>query len=156
MSFQVHAIKAERFASYLTPGSGGHPRWIEATAKPGFPCRVSLRDADVGEAVLAVQFEHHGVDSPYRASGPVFARKAALESGLALVLPGPNQIPGFLVHRHLSVRAYSADGMMVHALTCGGDELVSAIESALTEACVDALHIHNAAPGCFMCAVRRI
>lgn len=31
--------------------------------KPGFPCRVSLTDADLGETVLLVPFHHHEVSS---------------------------------------------------------------------------------------------
>ena len=49
-------------------------RWLVADDKPGYPCRASLVDAEVGERVLLLQFVHHDVDSPYRASGPIFIR----------------------------------------------------------------------------------
>ncbi|WP_240034586.1 DUF1203 domain-containing protein [Flavobacterium silvisoli] len=42
---------------------------------PGFPCRVSLEDAEIGEEVVLLNFEHHAVPSPYRANGPIFIRK---------------------------------------------------------------------------------
>jgi hypothetical protein len=47
-----------------------------ADQSPGFPCRVSLEDAEVGEEVLLLAFEHMAVDSPYRASGPIYVRRA--------------------------------------------------------------------------------
>ena len=52
-------------------------QWLVADAKPGYPCRVTLEDAEIGERVLAVPFIHHDVQSPYRASGPVFVRESA-------------------------------------------------------------------------------
>ena len=41
----------------------------------GFPCRVSLEDAPVGEEVLLLPFTHQDSRSPYRASGPIFVRR---------------------------------------------------------------------------------
>ena len=51
--------------------------WLDVDSEPGFPCRVSLTDAKVGERVLAFSFEHHDVNSPYRSSGPIFVREHA-------------------------------------------------------------------------------
>ncbi len=128
------------------PGS----RWLQADASPGFPCRVSLRDADVGERVLALHFEHHAVDSPYRASGPIFVRADAQTAS-----PAVNEIPGMLTHRLLSVRAYDSNAMMVAAQTTPGTELADVLHRLLEDAGVCYLHIHNAGPGCFNCAVER-
>ena len=44
-------------------------------AKPGFPCRVTLEDAEPGERVLLLAFEHQPAHSPFRASGPIFVRE---------------------------------------------------------------------------------
>ena len=52
-------------------------RRLTADEFPGYPCRVSLADAAVGEEVILLPYEHHAVDSPYRSGGPVFVRKAA-------------------------------------------------------------------------------
>ena len=53
-------------------------RRVFATAKPGYPCRVSLSDAEIGEELLLLPFEHQAANSPYRSSGPIFVRKAAV------------------------------------------------------------------------------
>ena len=47
---------------------------MTATGKPGFPCRISLKDAEVGEEVILFHHTSHDVDSPYRNSYAIFAR----------------------------------------------------------------------------------
>ena len=42
-----------------------------ATESPGYPCRVSLQDAEVGEELLLLPYEHQPAASPYRACGPI-------------------------------------------------------------------------------------
>ena len=46
-----------------------------ADEKPGYPCRVSLEDANIGEEVILFPYEHHKVATPYKSSGPIFVRK---------------------------------------------------------------------------------
>src|SRR5204863_1457089 len=55
---------------------------VVADEKPGFPCRVSLVDAEVGETVLHLTYTHHDVAGPDRASGPVYVRKGAVTARL--------------------------------------------------------------------------
>jgi Protein of unknown function (DUF1203) len=50
---------------------------LTAHVKPGFPCRVSLADAEIGESVLLFNFEHLPGQSPYRSIGPIFVRESA-------------------------------------------------------------------------------
>jgi hypothetical protein len=125
-------------------------QWLVADANPGYPCRVSLSDAEIGERVLAISFIHHDVRSPYRASGPVFVRKDARAANLEV-----NEVPIMFQHRLLSLRAYDSCGMMISAKTVPGAELVHAITQHFEDPCVDYQHIHNASPGCFNCAVSR-
>jgi hypothetical protein len=35
---------------------------------PGFPCRVSLQDAEIGEEVILLPYQHHKTNSPYQAN----------------------------------------------------------------------------------------
>ena len=121
-----------------------------AGEKPGFPCRVSLEDAEAGEELLLLNFEHQDADSPYRASGPIFVRKAAVERFSAI-----NTIPEQLRRRLLSVRAYDGAGMMKIADVCEGRELEAAIGRFFSDPDVAYLHVHNAKPGCFACRIDR-
>ncbi len=126
-------------------------RRMIADEKPGFPCRVSLADAEVGETVLLLPFVHHDVASPYRASGPIFVRR-----GAATAMPAVGEIPLMFRHRLLSVRAYDAGGMMVGAEVVKGSELEPSIGHLFARERVNYLHIHNASPGCYNCRVVRV
>lgn len=125
-------------------------RRVFVDEKPGFPCRVSLMDADVQETVLLLPFPHHDVASPYRASGPIFVRP-----GVATATPAVGEVPTMLRHRLLSLRAYDADAMLVDAEVVQGKELERAIAEAFSRPSISYLHVHNARPGCFNCSVVR-
>jgi len=122
-----------------------------ADHKPGFPCRVSLEDAEPGEEVLLLNFEHNPADSPYRAAGPIFVRRSA-ESAFR---GRPGEIPAMLRCRLLSVRAYDSAGMMRGAEVCDGKDLEETISKLFEAPSAAYLHVHNAKPGCFACRVDR-
>jgi len=125
-------------------------RRIIATDWPGFPCRVSLEDAQPDEKVILTNYAHHKANSPYKSDGPIFVREMAVEADLE-----ENEIPKMLLHRELSVRAYNKKGMMVNARTLQGDKLESCIRDFFSNEKIAYLHVHNAAPGCFNCAIER-
>lgn len=121
-----------------------------ADGKPGYPCRIELVDAEVGEALILGNYEHHPVKGPYRASGPVFVRENA-----ANTYKGTNEIPFLLRRRLLSVRAYDRRGLMQDADVIHGQELESLIERFFDNEDVTYLHAHNARQGCFLCQIDR-
>ncbi len=126
-------------------------RRLIVDAKPGFPCRVSLQDVEIGERVILVPFVHHDVESPYRASGAIFVRETAKQTELA-----PGEIPDVVASRVMSVRAYNDKGMMVNAAVTPGNELESRIEKFFGDAKISYLHLHNAGAGCYSCRVERV
>ena len=119
--------------------------------KPSYPCRVSLEDADIGEEVILIPYEHHSVTSPYKARGPIFIRKNAKNSNLAI-----NEIPSILTHRLLSLRVYDKNAMMIDAYTIEGKELVGTINDIFNNEKAVYIHIHNSSPGCYNCEVKRV
>lgn len=121
-----------------------------ADSKPGFPCRITLQDAEPGETLLLLPWTHLDVDTPYRASGPIFVREAALTTGMFR-----NMIPDQQSSRLLSVRAYDAEGWMRAAEVAEGTLLESLIERFFADAQVAYLHVHNARRGCYACRVDR-
>ena len=152
VSFQFTALDPKDFPEFnKLQAESANSRWLTADHHPGFPCRVSLQDAQPGEQVLAISYAHHPVASPYRASGPVFIRQSTTQA-----TPEVNEVPEFLDHRVLSVRAYDAAGMMRDACVVKGGELEPVLQRMLGDDLVDYLHIHNAGPGCFMCGVERV
>jgi hypothetical protein len=126
-------------------------RRMRVDAKPGFPCRVSLEDAELGEKVILLPFAHHDVDSPYRASGPIFVRESAKGAKLA-----DNEVPEVVSSRTMSVRAYDDKGMMVNGDVVPGREVRSRIEELFANPKVSYLHLHNAGAGCYSCKVERV
>ncbi|MDF2934274.1 MAG: hypothetical protein K0R36_3605 [Chryseobacterium sp.] len=118
---------------------------------PGFPCRITLEDAEVGEDVFLLNYNHHSANSPYKASGPIFIRKDKVTKDYPM-----NVIPKMFLHRLLSVRAYDENGMMVKADVFEGNILKDKIEDAFANHKIKYLHIHNAKPGCFNCLVKKV
>ena len=153
-SFQLIALPAERFAPLFRQSNeeleAVGARRVIVDEKPGYPCRVSLADAEVGETVLLLPFTHHDVSSPYRASGPIFVRE-----GVNTASPPVNEIPTMFRHRQLSIRGYDAASMMVSADVVEGIVLEDTIRTLLADENVSYLHIHNARPGCYNCRVVR-
>lgn len=125
-------------------------RRLRVDEKPGFPCRVSLADAEIGEDVLLVPFTHHDVASPYRGSGPIFVRVDA-----ATARPDVDEVPAMIRPRLLSIRAYDAEAMMIASEVAEGRDLEAHIERAFSDPRVEYLHLHNARPGCYNCRVER-
>lgn len=154
MSFLIQALNRKNVEPYLSLNEAGlvdkGARWVTATHFPGFPCRVSLQDASVGERVLLLPFTHLDTTSPYRASGPIFVREQACYAEMI-----PNQVPDFLRHRVISVRGYSSEDMMLDATTVNGNAIEQGIDSLFANPQVHYLHLHNAGPGCYMCKVNR-
>lgn len=125
-------------------------RRVVATTKPGFPCRVSLIDADIGDELILLPFEHQAADSPYRSSGPIFVRKAAAQADL-----DAGVVPDYVRTRLISLRAYDEGHLMTDALVCEGDDAAGAIQKMFAREEVAYIHLHNANRGCFSCAVVR-
>ena len=95
MSFQIHGLPRESFVDLFLLSeeqlAGRSARRIVVDAKPGFPCRISLVDADIGESVVLVNYTHQPNKTPYRASHAIFVREAAKEAAARLAgegLPG--------------------------------------------------------------------
>jgi hypothetical protein len=123
---------------------------VVADAHPGYPCRITLQDAEPGERLLLLPWTHLDVDTPYRAGGPIFVRESALARGMFR-----NEIPEQQRSRLLSVRAYDADGWMRDAEVGEGIALEAMIERFFADPQVAYLHVHNARRGCYACRVDR-
>jgi hypothetical protein len=152
--FRISALPIDDFQPLFDLGDSellarGMRRMI-ADAKPGFPCRVSLVDAEIGERLILLSHPHHSVPGPYRASGPIFVREAAAPATLEV-----NEVPESVRRRRLSVRAYDRTGLMVAAEVTEGVSLEAAVARLFADDRVPYLHVHNAGAGCYNCRVDR-
>lgn len=155
MPFQIRALPAEPFAPLFAMSDdelrerGAVRQTVDRT--PGFPCRVSLADAEPGEVVVLVHYEHQPARTPYRAGHAIYVREGAAEAR-----PAPGEVPEVLRRRLLSVRAFDAAGMMVGADVVDGRALELVVERLFADARVSYLHLHNAKPGCYAARVDRL
>lgn len=121
-----------------------------ATGAPGFPCRVSLEDAQPGEELLLLSYEHQAVDSPYRAAGPIYVRRHARPRTLAV-----GEVPPYVSARQMSLRAYSERHLMVDADVCAGVDVAARLRQMFADPKIAYVHLHNAKPGCYSCRAER-
>ena len=155
MDFQVSALDPADFSHLFGQDEAsllalGVERMV-VDQEPGFPCRVSLADAKVGEKVLLLNYEHLPVATPYRSRHAIFVKEGASRAE-----PAVNEVPKCLGIRLLSVRAFDSRGMMVDAQVVEGHEAGKVFRKMLDNESVDYLHVHNAGRGCYAARVDRV
>jgi hypothetical protein len=148
MTFRILALPAEPFAHLAAlsdPALAERDiRRLTVDECPGTPCRVSLEDAAVGETVHLLPWAHLVAASPYRASGPIFVREAAIRAD-----PEPGEVPDMIRRRLLSARAYDEAGMMVTAEVLEGRDVADHLTALFADDRVREAHLHFARQGCF-------
>ena len=154
MNFRIKALDDREFLALFNLGNSelekfGAVKMIVAEF-PGFPCIVSLEDAEIGEEVILLPYQHHKTNSPYQSSGPIFVRKIAKSSIYEI-----NEIPKMFNHRLLSLRGYDKNAIMKDASVIEGNNLKAQIFKIFENDDIQYIHIHNAKPGCYNCLVER-
>lgn len=120
-------------------------------APVGYPCRVTLEDAPVGETVLLLNYEHQPADTPYRARHAIYVREAAVEARTMV-----DEVPASLaLSPFISLRAFDGMGMMLDADLAPGLDLKAPIERLLAVPGVAYLHAHYAGRGCYAARIAR-
>ena len=154
MNFQVTGLDAEPFRRLYGLDQAalqlhGAVPYV-ADANPGFPCRVSLRDAEPGERLLLLNYQHQPVSTPYRSSHAIF-----VIDGATPATAHPGEVPDMLAGRQLSVRAFDALGMMTDALVTDGSKAADVFHQMLESGQNAYLHVHTAARGCYLARIIR-
>jgi hypothetical protein len=154
MNYQLRGLEPALFESLFDLDDAALAargmRRLRADQPVGYPCRISLEDAPVGEELLLLPFTHQDSRSPYRASGPIFVRRG--RPGAARIT---GTLPPYLALRPLSVRAYDAADEMVDAEVVDGAEAAPVIQRYLAREDVAYLHVHFARRGCYACRIDR-
>jgi len=123
---------------------------MTVTAKPSFPCRVSLTDRDIGERVLLLNHVSHDVAGPYRASHAIFVTEGAEEAAEYV-----NEVPPVFAPRVLSLRGFDRNGMMADAILTQPGEADAGIRKLFDNPAILTIHAHNATRGCFSARIER-
>ena len=152
--FQISALPSERF-SHLYGLSDEDLDAVGvvvrvADAKPGYPCRVTLRDAEPGTRMLLLNYEHQDAATPYRSRHAIFVCDGARDAA-----PAPGEVPEQLCSRLLSIRAFSNGGMMVEADVVEGAGAAETFTRLLANPEASYLHVHFAKYGCYAARVDR-
>lgn len=154
MSFQITGLPLSQFSSLFSMSAEELTRQgairVTADERPGFPCRVSLQDAEIGEQLILLNYEHLPVATPYRSRHAIYVRESATEAQLAV-----DEVPQQMRSRLLSLRAFNADGMMKAAEVAPGTAIENLIEQMFANPAIAFLHVHNAKWGCYAARVDR-
>ena len=115
----------------------------------GYPERIEMRDAQPGETLLLVNFEHQPAGTPYRSSHAVYVREGATERWSG------DHLPEVMRKRLLSLRGFSAEGSMIDADVVEGRDAEPLIERLFADPAVAYIHAHYAKPGCYAARIDR-
>ncbi|MEM8652469.1 MAG: DUF1203 domain-containing protein [Pseudomonadota bacterium] len=155
MNFQIKPLQGADFAHLfeLTDAELAKQQACRQVVQtnPGTPCRVSMKDAEVGETVILFNYEHQPVDSPYRASHALFIRQNAEQASFAV-----NEVPDVIRSRLISLRYFDHNHMMVDADVVSGETVGQELKAAFDNDSIAYVHIHNAKPGCFAASAFRV
>jgi hypothetical protein len=123
---------------------------MTADARPGFPCRITLEDAEPGETLLLLNHVSLDAATPYRASHAIFVREGAGRAAVHV-----DEVPPVLAGRTLSLRGFDAEGMMQGAMLALPGEADARIRELLGQPDIVSIHAHNAIRGCFAARIER-
>ena len=154
MTYMIKGLPRDRFAALLGRSDAelaAHgARRVVADSAFGFPCRVSLKDAAVGEPVLLLNYVSHDVDGPYRASHAILVREQAED-----IVPLVDEIPPVFARRTLSLRGFAANGDLIASRVARPEQHDRFIRELLADPQVDHIDAHNAGLGCFSARIER-
>ena len=119
--------------------------------KPGFPDRVEMRDLEIGEHALLLNYAHQDADTPFRASHAIFVGEGSRETYARV-----NAIPEVMRLRTIGLRAFDTTGMMLDADIADGMELQALIERLFANSDTAYIHAHYARRGCFAARIDRV
>jgi hypothetical protein len=154
-SFRITGLDPEKFKDLFAMTDeelvAMGARRVVADETPGFPDRIEMRDFDVGETAILVNYTHLDAASPYRSSHAIYVREGATRAYDAV-----DEVPGVLRRRLLSVRAFDEKAMMTNADVIDGTDLKGWITRTFENPRVAFIDVHNAKPGCFAARVQRV
>ncbi|MFD2263949.1 DUF1203 domain-containing protein [Lacibacterium aquatile] len=154
MSFRISGLPASPFTALFalsdTELSAQSAVRQVADSNPGYPCRIGLRDAEVGEEVILLNYEHQPADTPFRSRHAIYVAKNSVPVDLSV-----GEVPSLMRLRHLSLRGFRADGMMLAADLALDGAVEPVIEALFANPDVAYIHAHWAKQGCYAALIER-
>ncbi len=155
MTFQIQALPADDFAPLfdLSDDELAARNAVRMTVKStlGYPCRVSMKDADIGETVILTNHQHQPANSPYQSSHAVYVTEGAEQA-----TPEVGEVPEMIRSRLISLRMFSDADMIVDGDVVDGADLEQRLTQAFANEEVAYCHVHFAKHGCFAGKATRV
>jgi hypothetical protein len=152
MAYRIEGLAPERFAGLFEMSDEAlaehHARRAVADG-PGFPCRITLEEAQVGEALVLLNHVSNDAETPFRASHAIYVRRADKAGSYT------DETPPIFATRTLGLRGFDAEGMLRGALLALPGEADAKIRALFERPEVAEIHAHNAALGCFLARIER-
>lgn len=153
MAYRIDGLSPEPFAGLFALDdvqlAERHAERVTVTSKPGFPCRISLEDADAGEEVILLHHVSHDVATPYRSAYAIYVRNAVEAAAYV------DALPPVMMGRPIALRGFDASGRLKGASLAKPGEADAAIRALFARDEIAYIHAHNAAHGCFAARVDR-
>jgi hypothetical protein len=154
MSFRISGLDPAPFQHLFglsEPALAYHGAIRYVADKPvGFPDRIELADAAVGQSVLLINYLFQPAETPYRGSHAIFVREGATKTFDAV-----DEVPPALRGRILSIRAFDTDHMMIDADIVDGSDAEALIDRLFASPNAAYLQAHFAKRGCFAARIDR-
>jgi hypothetical protein len=153
MHFRLSGLPAEPFAELFSLSdkalSERNAMRVVADHEYSYPCRISLTDAELGQSLILLNYEHQPANSPFRSNHAIYIREGEQQYDRV------DEVPDQLRRRLLSVRGFDEHGMLRDADVAQGTALESVIDRLFADDKIAYLHIHMAKPGCYAARVDR-
>ncbi|MEJ6389763.1 DUF1203 domain-containing protein [Gymnodinialimonas ulvae] len=154
MSFRIRGLEAHPFTHlYGLPdaelANHGAKRHI-ADRPNALPDRITMRDAEPGDAMILLNHTYQTARSPYHGTHAIFVKEGATVPYDAI-----DEIPPVMVHRLLSLRGFDASDMIAEGRVVEGRVAAAAINDMFEHPAIRYIHAHNAGHGCFSGLVER-
>ncbi|ABD56512.1 DUF1203 domain-containing protein [Jannaschia sp. CCS1] len=154
MSYRITGLSPAPFTSLFglsdaALAAQGAERVI-ADAPNCYPDRITMRDAEVGESLLLLNYQHQPASSPYQSSHAIFVLEGAETTYCAI-----DEIPPVMSHRLLSLRGFNAVDKIEDGRVVPGAEADATIRDMLDNDKIRYIHAHNAGHGCYAGLIER-
>jgi hypothetical protein len=154
MTYRIEGLRREEYAGLIGLADDALERLgarrVTADARPGFPCRVTLEDAEPGESLILFNHVSHDAPTPFRSAYAVYVRESAREAACFVDRPAP-----VFEGRALGLRGFDREGMLRGAALALPGEADARIRALFGQAEIETIHAHNAAAGCFAARIVR-
>lgn len=154
MAYRISGLAVDQFAPLFGQSDEALAKQgvirVCADSMPGYPCRITLEDAQIGETLLLLNYQDHDVATPYRNAYAIYVRETVTTTAHL-----HDTLPGVFANRPIALRAFDESGMLRGASLALTGDADARIRDLFDRPDIAYLHAHNAAHGCFSARIDR-